>query len=48
MEENTNNIRELNKKLDIEKRLNNLEKEIYEQKGKISMVIINGKKSAGR
>ena len=38
IDENKIAINELNKKLDLEKRLNSMERVIYEQKGKISLM----------
>lgn len=37
--ENTENINKINEKLNIDARINSLEKEIYEQKGKLAMVV---------
>lgn len=48
IDENAEEIELLNRKLDIEKRLFALEREIAEQNGKLSMVIQNGQKSASR
>ena len=39
IEENTRNIKELNKILNIEKRFSNIEKELHEQRVKISMAV---------
>lgn len=39
VDENTEQIKELHKKLDIDKKLHILETEVAEQKGKLSMVV---------
>ena len=39
VDENTEQIKELNKKLDINQKLHSLEAEVAEQKGKLSMVV---------
>lgn len=38
--ENTENIEKLNEKLNIDERIKKVEKELYEQKGKLSMLKI--------